>query len=98
LPAGIRWRLVDTSGTTVFEQSLKDDHDLVTATATGTYYLVIDGDPADTAGSRSYSFVVENLGAEPSATALTLGTPVSSSIGVAGERPIHVHADAAAWR
>ncbi|QDT46981.1 tRNA(Glu)-specific nuclease WapA precursor [Symmachiella dynata] len=84
LPAGAQWRLIDPSGTELFSQSLSEDHDPLTTSSTGTYYLVVDGDVADTASTRAFSFTVESLGAT-SSTALSFGTGYSGSISKAGE-------------
>lgn len=84
-PAGARWRLIDPAGTVLFNQALGDDQDVITAAATGTHYLLIDGDVADTAATRGFDFKVWAPTAD-SSTALVLGTAVSGAIDTAGER------------
>ncbi|MEZ6048635.1 MAG: hypothetical protein R3C11_24270 [Planctomycetaceae bacterium] len=86
--SGARWRLVDASGTVLFDASMNDDHDLITTSSTGTYYLIVEGDVQETATTaRSFSFTVEDLGTAASNTqALTLGTTASSSLSSAGEQ------------
>ncbi|MCA9039548.1 MAG: hypothetical protein KDA65_04295, partial [Planctomycetaceae bacterium] len=85
--SGARWRLVDDSGNVLFDSALSDDQDLLTASSTGTYYLIVEGDVAETASTaRSFDFTVEDLGSVASRTqALTLGTAVSSSLSTIGE-------------
>ncbi len=67
------------SGTSLgadFESNLSSD---------GTYFLVVSG--SNTSGNSNYSFKVTSVGT--TTTALTLGTPVASTISQAGEQDIY---------
>ncbi|MEZ6044197.1 MAG: hypothetical protein R3C11_01155 [Planctomycetaceae bacterium] len=69
--SGARWRLVDDSGNVLFNSSLSEDSSLLTASSTGTYYLIVEGDVAETAttaralDSPSRTMVVSRVALQP---------------------------------
>ncbi|MEZ6044196.1 MAG: hypothetical protein R3C11_01150 [Planctomycetaceae bacterium] len=78
------WRVVDSTGSVVTSDSLGSGAGNVTLTAGGTYYLLIEGDSAETVLNRELDFEIE-LEAMTQTAALALGTLVMDSITTAGD-------------
>jgi RHS repeat-associated protein len=87
------WRLIDPFGNVLFSTPLHQDGGQQTLNVSGNYTLLIEGDIGDT-GTTSYSFSTQFLGnvppTSPSGTHMTLGTPVSGSLAVAGQQDHYV--------
>ncbi|MCA9078376.1 MAG: putative Ig domain-containing protein [Planctomycetaceae bacterium] len=77
-----RWKLVDPNGYVLFDEALSDDHGTRELHVSGTYFLLIEGDDADT-GTPQYTVeVVTETGAAPFA----LNQATSGEIAVASEQ------------
>lgn len=86
LRGDVYWRLFDPNGKSVFGPSAMNDVGAITATADGSYTLLIEGRITAT-GSSSYSFSVQRFADVTSA--MTLDTTVAGNIVYSGQRSIH---------
>ncbi|MCP4966482.1 MAG: hypothetical protein GY926_14780, partial [bacterium] len=79
-----RWKILNPYGTLTTSGSIDvdTDHQSVTLNATGTFYLMIEGDVNDS-DSRTHSFRLLPLSGN--ATALTLGERVEDELALPGE-------------
>lgn len=77
------WRLIDPSGSVMFNAPIYYDQGRLTLPLTGTYTLLLDGYIFDS-GTGSFTFKVNST--TDALEALTLGTLVSDSINAAGEQ------------
>ncbi|RMG35700.1 MAG: LEPR-XLL domain-containing protein, partial [Gammaproteobacteria bacterium] len=79
-----RWKILNPYGTltTRGDIDVRNDHQAVTLNATGTFYLMIEGD-VNATDARTHSFRLLPLSGNTSA--LTLGERVAASIGLPGE-------------
>ncbi|MDZ4852765.1 MAG: hypothetical protein SGI77_26055 [Pirellulaceae bacterium] len=100
-PQNAAWRLLDPLGRDVFNEYLGTNLTDVMLGMTGTYTLLIEGYIYDT-GTIDYGITANFLSNTPpipfTGTALTLGTTVSSTIGVAGEQDFYTFTLGAASR
>ena len=87
------WRLLDPYGNLLFNSTFTSNNGPITLPATGSYYLLVEGNIGDT-GSASYTIEAQFLGntppTAPTGTALTLGSTVSSTIATAGQQDRYV--------
>ncbi|MDZ4849745.1 MAG: cadherin repeat domain-containing protein, partial [Pirellulaceae bacterium] len=83
-PQSASWRLINPLGQTIFSTALGSDSEPAALSIAGTYTILIEGYIFDS-GTTSYSFNVQPL-VVTAPVALTIGTTVSSNIGVAGEK------------
>ncbi|MHC5539306.1 beta strand repeat-containing protein, partial [Singulisphaera rosea] len=83
------WELIDPYTNIIFDNYLSTDANGVKLPSSGTYTLVVTGIPGNTV-APTYSFQVnyQSHTNPPSVTgtALTLGTPISASIGASGDK------------
>ncbi|QDU42483.1 tRNA nuclease WapA precursor [Symmachiella dynata] len=90
--AAARWRLVDDTGTEVFNALLSETQSLVSL-AVGDYVLIIDGDVDDPASQPQYQFTVESGTYSLSGTAISLDQTVSDNL-TSGQYNFTLSADA----
>ena len=83
---GALYRLIDPFGSVVFTSNRLNDTDVQTVDFDGTYTLLVEGGRSNTE-IDTYTINLHRL--NPVSSALTIGTPVTGSLGIPGEVSIH---------
>ncbi|MEZ6044194.1 MAG: hypothetical protein R3C11_01140 [Planctomycetaceae bacterium] len=79
------WKLVDSSGTILFDNAITTDESGLTVSSTGSFWLLIDGDPADSTTDPEFEFNFKTATSGGGGGSYTLnGTSISLNTTVSG--------------